>query len=87
MFHNLEYLHRVAPATETHMNSETVTAHTRPAQVQTGHNPRTERGKQTKSPAPNQEVICNCYTYWEKEKSIFSKKVSLGLLTTLQGRP
>lgn len=47
-----------------HTSTETVTAHTRHAQLQTRQNLSTERGKWTQSPGLNQQAVCN-WCYWE----------------------
>lgn len=39
------------------MNTETMTAHTIPAQIQTRQNPSIEKGKYIQSPILNQEAI------------------------------
>ena len=59
--------------------TETATAQHRPAQ-----NPSTE--KETQSLTSNQECICN-WCLLGTGKSVFTKWVSLGVSTTLQGMP
>lgn len=69
------------------LNSETVSAYTRPAQVQTRQNPSSDNEKRTQIPLPGQEAICN-RNVQGKGKSVSSKGVSLyGISITLQGRP
>lgn len=54
------------------------------AQTQARQSPCTERG--TTSSHPNQKVISNWHPL-TKENFVFSKGVSLGLITTLKGKP
>lgn len=50
----------------------TVTAHVRPAQLPTRHNPSTEKRKWTQSPTPNQETIPNWYLMGKSCENQFS---------------
>lgn len=47
--------------------------------------PNAETGKKTQVPTATQEAICNWHLL-EKEKLVFSNRVSWGQLTILKGR-
>lgn len=70
----------------TEENSETESAHIGPAQLPAIWGQNTKREKWTWGPTPNQEATCNWYPLASR-KAIFSNRVSLGISTTLQGRP
>lgn len=65
--------------------TETLAICTRPKPIQTRQGPRTEKGKQTQDPTPNQKTTCNWY--WKREKSVFFSGGSLGIWTILYSRP
>lgn len=58
---------------DTHINSETMTAGTRPTHVHARQNPNKEKGKWVQSPAPSQEATDCC---WEEE-SVFLNGTTL----------
>lgn len=51
----------------------------------TRHDPSTGMGEGIWASSPNQEAICNQYLP-TKDESVFSSEISLGVLTTPQGR-
>lgn len=53
--------------------------------VQARQGPSAERGKWTQGPTPSHKDICNQYQL-AKGKLVFSNRVSLDIITTIQGR-
>ena len=69
---------------DVHMNSQKLTACARPAQIQDRQNPGMEKDQWMKTIPPQTKDLFATDTHWEREKSVFSHRVTLCISTILQ---
>lgn len=67
---------------DTLINSQRLTAHISPAQVQIRQNYSKEKGKWTQTPTINQEAICKWYkSYRQRKNKLLPRECHLGIPT------